>query len=105
MPISSLLADHYRQLLGLSEPWMISDIELQVFEQRLTITLAWPEGNPAPCPTCGASCRIKDHSGMREWRYLDTIQFMTIIRCSVPRADCPTHGVHTITTPWGAPNV
>lgn len=37
---------------------------------------------------------------MREWRYLDTMQFMTLLCCEIPRADCPTHGVKSLPVLW-----
>jgi len=64
------------------------------------ITVSWPKKQKAPCPLCGIDASLYDHCPERTWRHLDTMQFKTIIHSSVPRIDCPTHGVQTIAIPW-----
>jgi len=34
---------------------------------------------------------------------LDTCQYRTILAAEVPRCNCPEHGVHQVTVPWGEP--
>ena len=36
----------------------------------------------------------------REWRDLDLLGWRTVLRAAVPRANCPTHGIHQIQVPW-----
>jgi transposase len=67
------------------------------------IELGWQWGAAAVCPECGRECSIHDCAPERTWRHLDTMQFATLIRARVPRADCPEHGVKTTQVPWAAP--
>jgi transposase len=85
IPVSAALAAHYQQLLGLVRPWKITDINLDVAEQRLDITLDWPRVRKTPCPECGKQCGLKDHRPVRTWRHLDSMQFKTYLLCRIPR--------------------
>lgn len=100
MQTTSTLEEHYEQLLGLTPPWKVSRLNLDVEHLRIEIDVIWPPGEPAICPECGTSCAIKDHRDERTWRHLDTMQFQTLVRCRVPRSECPEHGVKTIRVPW-----
>jgi transposase len=103
MSLNPALAAHYRQLLGLPTPWKILDVNMQIPDQRIDITISWPDGRSVPCPECSKRCGMKDHREERVWRHLDTMQFKTFLRCRVPRCECPVHGAKTIATPWSAP--
>jgi len=93
---SESLYQHYRLLLGLREPWEVSDVDLRVGESRVTVSVDWPKGRKPCCPNCGASCEIHDHAPQRRWRHLDTMQFETVIVSRTPRVDCSECGVKTI---------
>ncbi len=41
---------------------------------------------------------------IRDVRHLDAMQFQTLIRCRVPRCECPEHGVLTAKVPWAGKN-
>ena len=88
------------QLIGLEKPWEITDISVdyQLFEVHITVS--FPKKEKAPCPLCETIASQYDHCPERSWRHLDTMQFKTFIHSSVPRIDCPTHGVQAITVPW-----
>ena len=88
------------QLIGLEKPWEITDItvDYQLFEVHITVS--FPKRVKAPCPLCGTPASQYDHCPERTWRHLDTMQFKTFIHASVPRIECPTHGVQVITVPW-----
>lgn len=96
------LNGHYSLLLGLVSPWVVVSVDLQMNEKRVVVEVGWPCDQAVFCPECGVSCRMKDHREARQWRHLDTMQFETIIRCCVPRSDCPVHGAKTITLPWAS---
>lgn len=101
---SSDLHKHYSLLLGLIPPWLVTNVDLRMEEKLIEINVQWPSGYDVECPKCGRSCSIKDHREERRWRHLDTMQFQTIIKSRVPRAECPEHGVKTINIPWAGPN-
>jgi transposase len=88
----------YEAILGLSRPWKVADVELDVAVKEVTIrVVAGP--SPFPCPECGAMVRGYD-SKFRRWRHLDTCQFVTWIEAEVPRVECPQHGVKQVRVPW-----
>jgi len=93
------LTEHYRLLLGLDDSWEVGEVELSLEGQRVEICLRH-RGGSVVCPECGASCGIADHLPERSWRHLDTMQFETILRGRVPRANCRECGVKTIAVPW-----
>jgi transposase len=94
------LHGHYAQLLGLIPPWAVVDVQLDMKELKVEIEVQWPQGELVHCPECEELCRIKDHREERRWRHMDTMQFQTIVKSRVPRADCPTHGAKTVKIPW-----
>ena len=88
----------YRQILGLTPPWTVATVALDLTSQTVTVTVA-PGPGPFPCPDCqepGSGYDAKP----RRWRHLDTCQFTTVIEAEVPRIQCPTHGIKQIAIPW-----
>ncbi len=98
------LHEHYRLLLGLVPPWAVVSVDLNVAAKRVDINVEWPANHQVECPVCQKNCFIKDHREERKWRHLDTMQFQTIIKSRVPRADCSEHGAKTVNVPWAGPN-
>ncbi len=103
MSMDNELQKHYALLLGIGSPWEVKTVELKLAEKKVEIELGWQWGSAAKCPECGRACSIHDSAPERTWRHLDTMQFMTVIRARTPRANCPEHGVKTMTVPWAAP--
>lgn len=94
------LEEHYGQLLGLTDQWHVSDVELEMSAQRVLIAVEFV-GESYACPDCGSSCPIYDQRGdRRQWRHLDTMQFETVIESTIPRIKCSEHGIKSITLPW-----
>ena len=92
--------EHYEQLLGLSGAWKVSAVQLELAAKRVVVEIYYDQSQPLECPECGQSCPHYDDRDMREWRHLDTMQFETLLRCEVPRCNCPEHGVKTVHVPW-----
>jgi len=95
----SELTKHYSWLLGLDTAWEVSKVSLSL-EGKCVEILVTHAGGRVPCPECGVGCSIADHAPERTWRHLDTMQFVTRLRASVPRANCKTCGVKTTSVPW-----
>lgn len=95
----SELTEHYRVLLGLDAQWRVEQVDFSLAEKKVEISLAHVGGGLC-CPECGAGCPQADQAPQREWRHLDTMQFQTLIRARVPRANCPQCGVKTVVIPW-----
>jgi transposase len=103
MNLDHELQKHYAQLLGVGSPWEVKAVELKLAEKKVEIEVGWQWGAAARCPVCGRDCSIHDCAPERTWRHLDPMQFATLIRARVPRAECPEHGVKTMAVPWAAP--
>jgi len=91
----------YRTILGLQEPWTVVNVEVDMSEQQVVVTVE-PGPRPFPCPICQESAPGYDRK-LRRWRHLDTCQFTTLIQAEVPRVECSTHGVKQLVVPWAAP--
>jgi transposase len=91
----------YKAILGLTPPWTVVNVDLDVKGQQVTVTVTAGDG-PFPCPECGRAVPGYDHKP-RRWRHLDTCQFTTWILAEVPRVACPTHGVKQVPVPWAEP--
>jgi transposase len=94
--------DLYAKILGLADPWIVADVELQMKAQTVVVHLARKEGATLACPECGKTCPGYD-AQPRRWRHLDTCQFETILAADVPRCSCPEHGVKQTRVPWAEP--
>jgi transposase len=92
----------YATILGVTAPWTVDRVDLDVAGGAVHVWLARTEGAPAQCPECQSPCTIYDHRD-REWRHLDTCQLQTRLHARVPRVDCPTHGVLQSVVPWATP--
>jgi transposase len=90
----------YRQLLGLTAPWTVERVDLDVARQRVEVHVGHPTGQRFACPECGRELGVYDHLAERVWRHLDSCQFLTHLHTRPPRVSCPEHGVHQVALPW-----
>lgn len=95
--------DLYAQILGIQDPWTVTDVELARSEGEVRVYVARQEGASLNCPKCGQKVPGYD-SRRRRWRHLDTCQLRTILVADVPRTNCPEHGVKQIDVPWAEEN-
>jgi transposase len=89
--------DLYAQILGITSPWHVSDVRLDVPAGKVEVIVE--HRGQACCPQCGKPCPGYD-SRLRRWRHLDTCQLQTVLVAEVPRVECPEHGVVQASTPW-----
>jgi transposase len=92
--------DLYAKILGISAPWHVSDVVLDVAAGRVEVFVE--HRGEASCPKCGKPCAGYD-ARRRRWRHLDTCQFQTYLTADVPRVECAEHGVSQAATPWAEP--
>jgi len=90
----------YRVLLGLTAPWTVERVELDIAQQHVEVHVGHPGGQRFACPECGRELGVYDHLAERVWRHLDSCQFLTYLHARPPRVSCPEHGVHQVTLPW-----
>jgi len=96
--------DLYKHLLGLSDPWKVTRVELDVEDGRVDVWAEHGRGERFACPECGTACGVYDHSEERSWRHLDSCQFRTFLHCRPPRVRCDEHGVKQARLPWAEPH-
>lgn len=90
----------YEQLLGLSKPWSVSRVELELERNRITVHVQCDRGVVWGDPETGCD-RAHVHGWVqREWRHLDTCQFETRIVAEVPRLKYKSGRVEDAAVPW-----
>ena len=90
----------YEQLLGLSAPWSVSRVELEIESNRITVHVECDRGVVWGDPETGCD-RAHVHGWVRrEWRHLDTCQFETRIVAEVPRLKYKSGRVEDAAVPW-----
>lgn len=94
----------YQQILGLTDPWFVQEVDLDVASQRATVTVEHRADATWRCPHCDQPAPLYDHGPMRTWRHLDTCQFQTHLQARPPRVECVEHGVCNVQLPWAEPN-
>ena len=97
------IEDHYGLLHGVSSPWEISSVDLDVVVHKVDIVIEYTD-DKGPCPECGLICPKHDERKERTWRHLDTMQFATHLHCKLPRIRCKEHGAKSINAPWAGKN-
>ncbi len=93
----------YRHLLGLEAPWEVSRVELSAEGGRIDVWVEHPRRTRFVCPACDHELAVYDHAEEREWRHLDSCQFLTYLHAKPPRVQCPEHGVRQVSLPWAEP--
>ena len=90
----------YQQILGLTDPWFVKNVELKMDDQRVDIFVEHQADATFRCPVCDKACAVYDHADARVWRHLDSCQLKTFLHARVPRVSCPEHGVRNAKLPW-----
>jgi transposase len=96
------MQDHelYRRILGIEAPWQVERVELKLKDGEVHIYLTHKDNWEWACAECAALCPLYDHQPERQWRHLDTCQYLTIVHAAPPRSQCPEHGVRVVKLPW-----
>ncbi|WP_317996523.1 ISL3 family transposase [Vulcanimicrobium alpinum] len=88
-----------RGLLRVEDPWDVTESKLDLERNRVDVRLEWQ--GAGRCPKCDRECPKHDHRE-RVWRDLDLAGDQLFLHASVPRIDCPEHGVTTVAIPWSS---
>ena len=93
----------FEAALGLLPPWHVAATEFRpgtpTTRGQLDVRIDFARGGTLPCPTCGVACKAYDTTDQR-WRHLNFFEHETYLHARVPRVECTTHGVGTVTVPW-----
>lgn len=87
----------FTKLLGLKDPWSISQVLLDTDGKRVDIYIEHRSTVRFPCPVCQQFCGIYDHTPEREFRHLNVCQIPAFLHVRVPRVQCTIHGIQQIT--------
>lgn len=89
--------------LGLSSPWYVKDINLDISKKRMDIHLDYVKGTKLPCTVCNNLCELHD-TKEKVWRHLDFFHYETYLHARVPRTRCSEDGVKLADVPWTRQN-
>ena len=94
----------YSQILGIASPWFVEQVELDLVNECVLVSLTYAANTQWQCPMCHKSASLYDHRDPRQWRHLDSCQLKTFLTARVPRVKCSEHGVQTVDVTWSSPN-
>lgn len=89
--------DFFSKMLGLTPPWHVKEVELEMETQRVTIVVE--ARSDAEWEEAGQRLTIHGYEE-RRWRHLDTMQFETIITARVPRLRKGDGSTAMAPVPW-----
>jgi hypothetical protein len=90
---------YHAELLGLGPSWRVVRLQLDLANREALIDVEVAADDRVECPECGKLCWISSFDETREWP-LQLLTFQAVVRCRIPRTDCPEHGVLRAVTPW-----
>lgn len=94
----------FTQALGLTKPWLVSDLKFSKEEGRLDLWIDFVKGAKFPCPSCDQTKEGEVHDTQeRTWRHLNFFQYETYLHARVPRLRCGDCGVKQVEVPWARP--
>lgn len=91
--------DFYRQILGISSPWKIVNVELNMEAKRVVIRAEVDRTTQWGHPETKQPASLHKWTE-RTWRHLDTCQFETVIEANVPSVKHRDGSIEEIAVPW-----
>ncbi len=88
--------------LALPPEWSVAAIEWEVPLKVLQIRLSPSRTAKWQCAVCSRPAPLYDVLE-KTWRHLDLWSFESWVHASIPRTNCPTHGVRATLVPWAEP--
>ena len=89
----------YKDIIGVQRPWIITSVEKDEKERKITVKIEHSTSGVISCPVCGMDTKTYDHR-VRVLRYLDTCQYETFLEVYIPRVKCEADGVQQIPIPY-----
>lgn len=91
--------EFYQQVLGLSKPWRVKAVKLELAAKRVTIEVECQKDTIWGDSATGGRAHVHAWE-KRRWRHLDTCQFETILEAEVPRVKYADGSVEEVAVPW-----
>jgi len=91
----------FNVLLNLEDNWVVSNVETDLNKGEVYINIECKLHRVEDEET-GDLCQIYDHTPMRIWRHLDTMQYKTFIRCRLPRITTKSGKIKTVNPGWAS---
>lgn len=90
----------YEQLLGLSKPWSVAQVTIELELNRITVRVECDADTYWVDPETGKD-RAHVHGWVdRQWRHLNTCQLQTFVEARVPRLKYKSGRVEEAHVPW-----
>lgn len=90
--------EFYSQLLGVTTPWEVKSVSLDMEQKRVVVELAAKPGHRWVSES--GQLLVVHGYAEREWRHLDTCQIQTVLRARVPRLRAPDGSTKLAEVPW-----
>lgn len=91
--------DFYQQVLGLSKPWQVAEVKLELAAHKVTVVIECEQGVIWGDEEDGSRAHVHGWN-KRQWRHLDTCEFETILEAEVPRVKYADGRVEDVSVPW-----
>lgn len=91
----------FNLLLDLEEGWIVKSVKTDINKAEVYINIECSLKEIEDEST-GELCKVYDRAPMRTWRHLDTMQFKTYLRCSLPRIKTPSGKIETVNPNWSS---
>jgi len=93
----------FKQALGLSDPWVVTECDFQPEAKSLVIRIDFKRGERFVDPETGENCAVHD-TRTRRWEHLKFFEHRTLLEARVPRIRCSDGTIKTVAVPWAEPN-
>jgi hypothetical protein len=94
--------DLFMQALGVTAPWEVKEIRMDVAAQRVEVEVECAQTVWAD-PQSQERVHVHGYE-QRRWRHLDTMQFETFIVAKVPRLKYPDGRTELLSVAWAEPH-
>lgn len=91
----------FTKLLDLEDGWIVESVESDLTKEEIYIQVVCVLDQLEDAVS-GELCKIYDYAPERSWRHLDTMQYMTYIRCRLPRIKASDGKVKTVQPNWAS---
>lgn len=91
--------DFFNLVIDFGDLWVITHVATDFKAERIYLEIEY-KSSTYEDPETLEQMRLYDHSPVREWRHLDTMQYKTYIRCKIPRVKDAKGKVKRIKPPW-----